>query len=71
MASNFDKIDDSFEMVTKPEVNYYYHLSWAYRGAKFCLTAILDDKEGIVWTGRKKNKYLKINLSDLRHLKHT
>lgn len=65
-----DKNKLPFKIVETPELNHYYHLTWAYSGAKFCLTEIHTDKiHGTVWTGKTNNKYFKIKLADLRHIR--
>ena len=56
-----------FEEVIFPEIGKWYHLTWAFKGAKFKLLRI-DGENGIVWTGETKNKELSIKLSELRHL---
>jgi hypothetical protein len=63
------KDEIGFEPVKNPELNFYYHLSWAYKGAKFCLTKINDDGTGEVYTGKTNNKTIKIKLADLRHIR--
>jgi len=57
-----------FDEVLIPEIGNWYHLTWAFKGAKFQLKSIEKDK-GVVWTGKTKNKLMQINLKDLRHLK--
>jgi hypothetical protein len=67
--SNYQKTSESiepFDKVDEPMINSYYHLSWAYKGARFCLTKINNDGTGEVWTGKTKNKYFPIKLDDLR-----
>jgi hypothetical protein len=64
-----DKDEMEFTKVTEPQLNFYYHLTWAYKGAKFCLTKINTDGTGEVWTGKTKDKTLKIKLADLRHIR--
>jgi hypothetical protein len=68
--SNYSKTGEHFEKVLFPEVGFSYHLSWAYKGAKFQITKIIDDVYCEVWTGNTKNKYLKVKIDDLRHLKN-
>jgi hypothetical protein len=72
MSNNYvitDKDEIGFAPVKDPQLNFYYHLSWAYKGSKFCLTKINEDGTGEVWTGKTKNKTIKIKLSDLRHIR--
>jgi hypothetical protein len=64
-----NQIQYKYNTVQSPTVGMYYHLSWAYKGARFCLTKIIDDTYGEVYTGKTKNKTLKIKLSDLRELR--
>jgi hypothetical protein len=70
--SNYTKTDDDkmpFTRVKEPQLNFYYHLSWGFKGARFCLTKINKDGTGEVWTGKTKNKTIKIKLEDLRHIR--
>jgi len=64
-----DKDEMPFTPVKEPKLNFYYHLSWSYKGAKFCLTKINEDGTGEVWTGKTNNKTIKIKLADLRHMR--
>lgn len=65
-----DKTPQSFDVVQVPDIGKKYHLSWAYRGAKFKLVEILNEKQCKVHTGQS-NKILTVNIADLRHLRNT
>jgi hypothetical protein len=63
-------IKNPYEKLTSPPiVGRSYHLSWAYKGAKFILKEIVNESECMVWTGKTNNKLLKVKTKDLLHLR--
>ncbi len=59
-----------YEKLTSPPIiGRSYHLSWAYKGARFILKEIVNESECMVWTGKTNNKLLKVNIADLLHLR--
>ena len=60
-----------FRKVNEYVIGKTYHLSWAYKAAKFKLIKVLDDTYGLVDNPKYKRKDgpLKIKLEDLRHIR--
>ncbi len=64
-------VDGSFGKVEIPHIGVKYHISWAFKGACFVLKRLDDDGiHGYVDNPKhKREKLLKIKLSDLRKLR--
>lgn len=59
-----------FNPVSNPTIGKIYHLSWAYKGAKFRLRKIEFPYAYMDNPKHKRDTLLKVNLSDLRDIRN-